>query len=132
MAAGRAPPVISVEAFEVPARRGGLARLGRAPAAIADMHLSAFGGYSNGSYPIFNTEEPQTIAQAPEHGTQQEAGLRYEIPSILTISSALYRVTRDNVFTLTTIPNPNGAGNIDLAQFFGYRVRGWETDIAVK
>jgi iron complex outermembrane recepter protein len=94
--------------------------------------LSVFAGYADSSYPIFNTEEPQTVAQGPEHGTQYEAGVRYEIPRMLTISSALYRVTRENVFTVVTVPNPNGPGNIDETLFFNYRVKGWETDLTVR
>jgi iron complex outermembrane recepter protein len=95
-------------------------------------HLSVFAGYSNSSYPIFNTEEPQTVGQAPEHGTQYEAGIRYEIPSKLTISTALYQATRENVFILNTVPNPSGPGNVDQTTFFNYRVKGWETDITVR
>ena len=95
-------------------------------------NLSVFGGYSDSAYPIFNTEEPQSIGQAPEQGTEYEAGLRYQIPQKLTISTAFYQVTRENVFMLTTVPNPNGPGNIDQTVFFNYQVRGWETDITVR
>jgi iron complex outermembrane recepter protein len=91
--------------------------------------LSVFGGYSDGSYPIFNTEEPQTIGQAPEQSQQFELGLRYEVASRLAFQTAIYQATRENVFTLNTIPNPVGQGNIDQAAFFSYRVRGWDSDI---
>ena len=50
--------------------------------------VAVFGGYSTSSYPIFNTEEPQTVAQAPEHGTQYEAGIRYQWTSRLTVTTA--------------------------------------------
>jgi iron complex outermembrane receptor protein len=95
-------------------------------------NLSVFAGYSDSAYPIFNTEEPQSIGQAPEQGTQYEAGVRYQVPSKLTISTALYQVTRENVFMLTTVPNPSGPGNIDQTVFFNYRVKGWETDLTVR
>ncbi len=91
--------------------------------------LSVFAGYSNSYYPIFNSEEPQSIAQAPEHGTQYETGLRYQLGSTLTLSSAVFQGTRQNVFILTTVPNPAGPGNIDVADFFNYTVTGWETDL---
>ncbi len=94
--------------------------------------FSIFAGYSDSYYPIFNTEEPQTIAQAPEHGTQYEAGLRYQWPSVLTLATAVYQGTRQNVFILNTVPNPNGPGNIDEAAFFAYRVTGWETDLTAR
>jgi iron complex outermembrane recepter protein len=91
--------------------------------------LSIFAGYANNSYPIFNTEEPQTVAQAPEHGTQYEAGIRYQWNSRLTVATALFQGTRQNVFVLNTVPNPSGPGNIDQAAFFDYTVKGWETDL---
>jgi outer membrane receptor for monomeric catechols len=50
----------------------------------------------------------------------------------LTISTALYQASRENVFVLNTVPNPSGPGNVDQAAFFNYRVKGWETDITVK
>jgi iron complex outermembrane receptor protein len=92
---------------------------------------SIFAGYSDASYPIFNTEEPQTIGQAPERSRQYEVGLRYELPVRIAISTAAYQATRENVYVLNTIPNPNGPGNFDEAAFFDYRVRGWETDLNV-
>ena len=91
--------------------------------------FSVFAGYANSYYPIFNTEEPQTVAQAPEHGTQYEAGIRYQWTSRLTVSTALFQGTRQNVFVLNTVPNPSGPGNIDQAAFFDYTVKGWETDL---
>jgi len=91
--------------------------------------LSVFAGYSDSYYPIFNTEEPQTVAQAPEHGTTYEAGIRYELPSTLTAATAVYRGRRENVFNLVTVPNPSGPGNVDVAEFFNYTVTGWETDL---
>jgi len=91
--------------------------------------LSVFAGYSDSSYPIFNTEEPQSVGQAPEHGTQYEAGVRYQWDSMLTVSTALFQGTRQNVFVLNTVPNPSGPGNIDQAAFFNYTVKGWEADL---
>jgi iron complex outermembrane receptor protein len=91
--------------------------------------LSVFAGYSDSYYPIFNTEEPQTVAQAPEHGTEYEAGVRYQLASMLTLATAVFQATRQNVFNLTTVANPIGPGNIDVAEFFNYRVTGWETDL---
>ena len=92
-------------------------------------NLSVFAGYSDSSYPIFNTEEPQSVAQAPERGTQYEAGVRYQLASTLTLSTALFQGTRQNVFVLNTVPNPTGPGNVDQAAFFNYKVTGWETDL---
>ncbi|HWE45873.1 MAG TPA: TonB-dependent receptor [Caulobacteraceae bacterium] len=91
--------------------------------------LSVFAGYSADAYPIFNTEEPESIGQVPESGRQVEGGLRYELPPILTLSSAVYHATREHVFTLLSEPNPSGPGNIDVAQVFSYGVTGWETDV---
>jgi iron complex outermembrane recepter protein len=91
--------------------------------------LSVFTGYSNSYYPIFNSEEPQSVAQAPEHGTTYEAGVRYQWTDTVTLSSAVFQGTRQNVFNLVTEPNPSGPGNIDVAEFFNYTVTGWETDI---
>ena len=88
-----------------------------------------FAGYSDADYPIFNTEEPQTIAQTPERSEQFKVGLRYELPSKIAVSSSLFQATRQNVFDLDTIPNPSGPGNIDVASFFDYRVSGWENDL---
>jgi iron complex outermembrane receptor protein len=91
--------------------------------------LSVFAGYANSYYPIFNTEEPQSVAQAPEHGTQYEAGIRYQWTSRLTVTTAVFQGTRQNVFVLNTVPNPSGPGNIDQAAFFDYTVKGWEVDL---
>jgi iron complex outermembrane receptor protein len=92
-------------------------------------HTSLFAGYADASYPIFNTEEPQTIAQAPERSEQYEVGVRYELPAKIAVSSSLFQASRQNVFDLLTIPNPSGPGNFDVASFFDYRVSGWENDI---
>lgn len=94
--------------------------------------LSAFAGYSSDAYPIFNTEEPETIGQTPERGTQVEVGLRYQPGAWLALSSSLYHATRDNVFTFLTEPAPGGTGDIDVAQVFSYRVQGWETDLNLR
>jgi iron complex outermembrane receptor protein len=95
--------------------------------------LSAFAGYSSDAYPIFNTEEPESIGQVPERGTQVEVGARAQKGAWLSLSSSLYRVTRENVFTLLVEPDPgNPAGNIDVAQVFSYRVQGWETDLNLR
>lgn len=91
--------------------------------------LSLFGGYSNNSYPIFNTEEPQSVGQVPEKGTQIEAGVRVKGGSFLSLSSSVFRTTRRNVYTVLLVPNPSGPGSLDEAQVFSYRVRGWETDL---
>ncbi|HEY4113730.1 MAG TPA: TonB-dependent receptor [Rhizomicrobium sp.] len=93
--------------------------------------FSAFGGYSSSAYPIFNTEEPESVGQMPESGVEGELGLRFQ-QNWLTASTSVYHVTRDNVFTVVIEPNPNGAGNIDIPQSFSYRVRGWETDVNVQ
>ncbi|WP_158917406.1 TonB-dependent siderophore receptor [Caulobacter sp. S45] len=94
--------------------------------------LSVFGGYSSDAYPIFNTEEPESIGQTPERGTQFEGGVRFERGAWLSLSTSLYRATRDNVFTFLTEPAPGGTGNIDVAQVFSYRVQGWETDLNLR
>jgi iron complex outermembrane receptor protein len=91
--------------------------------------FSVFGGWSSDAYPIFNTEEPESIGQTPEVGKQVEGGVRYQLPPILTVSSAVYHATREHVFTLLSEPNPSGPGNIDVAQVFSYGVTGWETDV---
>jgi iron complex outermembrane recepter protein len=85
--------------------------------------LSVFGGFSSAAYPIFNTEEPESVGHVPETGTQVEAGLRFE-RSWVTASSSLYRVTRDNVFTV--FADTSGQ---DVPTVFSYRVEGWETDV---
>jgi iron complex outermembrane receptor protein len=95
-------------------------------------NLSLFGGWSSDAYPIFNTEEPESIGQVPERGTQVEAGLRYQAGSWLSLSSSLYQNSRKNVFTLLSEPAPGGVGNIDVAQVFAYQVRGWETDLNLR
>jgi iron complex outermembrane receptor protein len=93
--------------------------------------FSAFGGYSSSAYPIFNTEEPESVGQTPESGIEGELGLRFQ-KNWLTASTSVYHVTRDNVFTVVSEPNPDGAGNIDIPEVFSYRVRGWETDVNVQ
>ena len=85
--------------------------------------LSVFGGYSNNRYPIFNTEEPQSVGQVPEKGTQVEGGLRFQRGDWLSLSTALFKATRRNVFTILLV---NG---IDVSQVFSYRTKGWETDL---
>jgi iron complex outermembrane receptor protein len=91
--------------------------------------LSVFGGYSNDAYPIFNTEEPESVGQVPETGKQAEGGVRFQLPPVLTVTSSVYHATREHVFTLLLVPNPSGPGNIDIAQVFSYGVTGWETDL---
>ena len=91
--------------------------------------LSAFAGFSSDAYPIFNTEEPESVGQTPERGTEYEVGLRYSRGALLALSTSIYHATRDNVFTLLIEPAPGGVGNIDVAQVFSYRVKGWETDL---
>ena len=94
--------------------------------------LSVFAGYSDAAYPIFNTEEPETVGQTPERGRQAEFGLRGRAGSWLSASTSLFRATRSNVFTFLVEPNPNGPGNVDVAQVFDYRVEGWETDLNLR
>jgi iron complex outermembrane receptor protein len=94
--------------------------------------VSLFGGYSNNSYPIFNTEEPQSIGQVPEKGSQIEGGLRVKGADWLSLSSSLFRTTRRNVYTILLVPDPNGPGSLDEAQVFSYRVRGWESDLNLR
>jgi iron complex outermembrane receptor protein len=91
--------------------------------------LSVFGGYSSSSYPIFNTEEPQSVGQVPEKGTQVEAGVRLTPGSWLTLSSAVYSTKRKNVFVVLAIPDPAGTGNLSTAQVYSYRTKGWENDL---
>jgi iron complex outermembrane receptor protein len=90
--------------------------------------ISVFAGYASVGYPLLNTEEPQTIGQVPETGTQVETGLRAQVGSWLALSSAIYKSTRKNAFTQITIPNPAGAGNLLVSDNFDYRVYGWDTD----
>ena len=99
---------------------------------VLNPTLSVFTGYSDAAYPIFNTEEPESVGQTPERGQQAEVGLRTHAGSWLSASSSLFRATRDNVFTLLVQPNPAGPGNIDVAQVFSYRVEGWETDLNLR
>lgn len=94
--------------------------------------LSVFSGYSSTIYPIFNTEEPESIGQVPEKGTQVEAGLRFQHGSWLSLTSALFRTTRLNVFTILTVPDPNGLGVLDEPQVFSYQIKGWETDVNLR
>ncbi len=94
--------------------------------------LSVFAGYSSTAYPIFNTEEPESVGQTPERGTQLETGLRFQSGDLLSLTTSLYDVTRQNVFTQLTQPNPAGPGNITVAQTFSYRVQGWESDVNLK
>ena len=94
--------------------------------------ISVFGGYAKTVYPIFNTEEPQSIGQTPETGKQLEAGLRLKQGSWLSLSSAVFRTTRDNVYTILLQANPTGPGSVDVAQVFSYRTKGWETDLNLR
>jgi iron complex outermembrane recepter protein len=91
--------------------------------------FSTFTGYSSVIYPIFNTEEPESIGQLPESGTQVEVGFRFRHGDWLALSSALYQATRQNVFSTLTEPNPTGAGNLTVIDPFSYRSEGWETDV---
>ena len=93
-----------------------------------DPRLSAFVGYSSTAYPVFNTEEPQSVGQLPESGTQIEGGLRWN-NAWLNVSTAAYQATRKNVFTTITIPNPSGPGTVSDVTVFSYESRGVETDI---
>lgn len=92
---------------------------------IADA-FALFGGYSSNSYPIFNTEEPQSIGQVPEKGSQVEAGLRVRQGNWLSLSSSLFRTTRENVYTIILVDG------LDVSQVFSYRVKGWETDLTLR
>ncbi|HWA88452.1 MAG TPA: TonB-dependent receptor [Rhizomicrobium sp.] len=91
-------------------------------------NFSLFGGYSTAAYPIFNTEEPASVGQTPERGTQGEVGMRLQL-DWATASTSVYHATRHNVFTTVTEPDPNGGGNIVVPEVFSYRVEGWETDL---
>jgi iron complex outermembrane receptor protein len=86
--------------------------------------LSVFGGASEGTYPIFNTEEPESIGQTPERTRQYEGGLRYALRSALTLSTALYETTRDDVFVVLT----DAAGD-EVPSTFSYQVKGWEVTL---
>lgn len=87
--------------------------------------VAVYGGYSRTSYPIFNTEEPQTVGQVPETGAQGEVGLRFREGAWLALNTAIYRTTRNNVFVNAGLD----ANNQDLFQAYSYAVRGWETDL---
>ncbi len=93
--------------------------------------ISVFGGYSSSSYPIFNTEEPQSIGQVPEKGTQVEAGVRVTPGRWLTWSSSIYSTKRENVFIILAVPDPAGTGNLSTAQTYSYRTKGWENDLSL-
>jgi iron complex outermembrane recepter protein len=87
--------------------------------------FSVFAGASNSHYPIFNTEEPESTGGRPEGGTQYEAGARLAVGPKLSVSSAVYQVERDSIFTVLVDPQTG----LDVATTFGYRVRGWEFDL---
>lgn len=93
--------------------------------------LSGFIGYSSTAYPVFNTEEPQSVGQLPESGTQVEGGLRWNT-NWLSLSTAAYQATRKNVFTTINIPNPSGPGTVSDVTVFSYESRGVETDISLR
>jgi iron complex outermembrane recepter protein len=88
-------------------------------------NLSVFSGYANDTYPIFNTEEPESIGQTPERSKEYEAGLRFQLLPQVTATTSLYQNTRQNVFTVLTDP----ATGLEEPTTFSYRVKGWETDI---
>lgn len=88
---------------------------------IADS-FALFSGYASNSYPIFNTEEPQSIGQVPETGTQVEAGLRFRQGNWLSLSSSLFRTTRKNVYVIV----------LNESEVYSYRVKGWETDLSLR
>lgn len=88
--------------------------------------IALFGGYSSNAYPIFNTEEPQSIGQVPEKGTQVEAGLRFRQGQWLALSTSLFRTTRRNVYTTLLIDN------VDTPTVFSYRTKGWESDLTLR
>ena len=99
---------------------------------ILSPALSVFTGYSDAAYPIFNTEEPESVGQTPERGQQAEVGLRLRAGSWISGSTSLFRATRENVFNLLVQPNPSGPGNVDVVQVFSYRVEGWESDLDLR
>lgn len=132
---GQEEPCVPPQPTECPLMPGFPERRSDAPASwdvgavyFVAPSLSVFGGYSSSAYPIFNTEEPESVGHTPESGVQGELGLRFQ-QDWLTASTSIYRVTRDNVFTVVSEPNPDGSGNIDVPQVFSYRVEGWETDV---
>jgi iron complex outermembrane receptor protein len=87
--------------------------------------VSVFGGYSTTAYPIFNSEEPESVGQKPETGSQLEAGVRLQAKSWISLSSSIFKTTRRNVFVEYADP----VTLIDVAQVFSYRTRGWESDL---
>ena len=91
----------------------------------ATPELSAFVGVANSALPVFNTEEPQTIGGGPEQGKQYEGGLRYAFADRFAVSTAVYEVRRDAVFTVILDPVTNS----DVPATFSYRTRGWEVDL---
>ncbi len=86
--------------------------------------FSIFTGTQNSRYPIFNTEEPQSIGGKAEGGRQVEAGARLALDWV-TISTAIYKVHRDSVFSVFVNP----LTGFDEPTSFSYRVKGWEGDL---
>ncbi|HEX4079484.1 MAG TPA: TonB-dependent receptor [Rhizomicrobium sp.] len=132
---GQEEPCVPPQATECPLVPGFPERRSDAPASWDEGAVyfftpafSAFGGYSSAAYPIFNTEEPESVGQTAESSAQGELGLRFQ-QDWVTASTSIYHVTRDNVFTVLTEPNPSGPGDIDIPQVFSYRVEGWESDV---
>jgi iron complex outermembrane receptor protein len=130
---GQEEPCVPPQTVECPLVPGAPAKRSDAPLSwdegavyFLTPKLSVFGGYSSAAYPIFNTEEPESIGHTPETGTQIEAGLRFE-QSWITASSSLYQATRDNVFVVFA-----GPGGFDVPTVFSYRVKGWETDLNIQ
>ena len=93
--------------------------------------LSIFTGYSSAAYPVFNTEEPESVGQVPESGTQVEGGLRWH-NGWASLATSIFQATRKNVFTALTVPNPAGAGNLVEGTVFSYQSRGVETDLNLR
>jgi outer membrane receptor for monomeric catechols len=60
----------------------------------------------------------------PERSSQDEIGLRFAVDHRLSLSSSVYRASRQNVFVVLV----DQVGN-DVASVFSYRVRGWESDL---
>jgi len=87
--------------------------------------FSLFAGAENARYPIFNTEEPESIGGVPERGTQVEGGARLALGPQLALSSSVFEVHRDSVFAVFADP----VTGLDVPTTFSYRVQGWETDL---
>ncbi|WP_131195536.1 TonB-dependent siderophore receptor [Lichenihabitans psoromatis] len=88
-----------------------------------DFGLAPYFSYSTSFSPIVGTNTATSKPYSPEHGEQEEVGLKYQSPVLpVTASIAFFNLTRDNV--LTTDPN-NVLNSVQTGQ---QRSRGLELD----